>query len=56
MKHPETHPAKRAVLRHSFVIGFNKQIFGTDEQVSGTWSNLAKGRLARRRCERSKDQ
>jgi hypothetical protein len=31
---PGRSPGGRAVLRHSFVIGFNEQIFGADEQVS----------------------
>src|SRR5215469_1760352 len=34
---PGPPPAKRAVLRHSFVIGFDKQIFGADEQVRRRW-------------------
>ena len=35
---PGPPPGGPAVLRHSFVIGFNEQMFGADEQVSGRWS------------------
>jgi len=34
------------VLRHSFAIGFDKQMFGADEQVSGTWSERLTKRSA----------
>ena len=34
------------MLRHSFAIGFDKQMFGADEQVSGTWSERLTKRSA----------
>jgi hypothetical protein len=34
---PGRPPGKRAVLRHSFLIGFAEQMFGADEQVRRRW-------------------
>src|SRR5215471_4121202 len=35
---PGPPPGGRAVLRHSFVIGFDKQMFGADGQVRRRWA------------------